>query len=75
MTFWGGVPIYEDGKWHSDLAPEMHMDRKGVNDFKDHYYALEGWDKEHGWPTRKTLEGYGMKKVADTMAAKGKLGA
>ncbi len=74
MTFWGGVPIYENGKWRSDLAPEMFMDRKGVNDFKDHYYALEGWDKEHGWPTRKTLEGYGMKKMADTMAARGKLG-
>jgi aldehyde:ferredoxin oxidoreductase len=74
MTFWGGVPVYENGKWRSDLAPEMYLDRKGVNDFKDHFYELEGWDKEHGWPTRKTLEGFGLKKVADTLAAKGRLG-
>jgi aldehyde:ferredoxin oxidoreductase len=74
MTFWGGVPIFENGKWRSDMAPEMYLDRKGVNDFKDHYYALEGWDKEHGWPTRKTLEGYGLKKVADVMEKKGRLG-
>ncbi|MDR0310044.1 MAG: hypothetical protein LBJ21_00515 [Acidobacteriota bacterium] len=74
MTFWGGVPIYENGKWRSDLAPDMYLDRKGVDDFKTHYYALEGWDNENGWPTRKTLEGFGMKHVADTMAAKGKLG-
>jgi len=74
LTYWGGVPIYENGKWRSDEAPDMYLDRKGVNDFKDHYYALEGWDKENGWPTRKTLEGFGMKHVADVMAARGKLG-
>jgi aldehyde:ferredoxin oxidoreductase len=74
MPFFGGIPIYEDGKWRMDTALDMYLDRKGVNDFKDHYYALEGWDRENGWPTRKTLEGYGMKHVADVMAARGKLG-
>ena len=75
MTFSGGVPIYEDGKWRSDMAPEMYLDRKSVNDFKTHFYALEGWIKDHSWPTRKTLEGFGLKRVADAMAAKGRLGA
>jgi aldehyde:ferredoxin oxidoreductase len=75
MTFWGGVPIYENGKWRSDMAPDMYLDRKGVDQFKTHYYELEGWDKEHGWPTRKTLEGFGLKRVADIMAAKGRLGS
>jgi aldehyde:ferredoxin oxidoreductase len=75
MAVYGGVPIYENGKWRSDTAPDMYLDRKGVDDFKSHFYALEGWDKEHGWPTRKTLEDFGLKKVADSMAAKGKLGA
>ena len=75
MAIYGGVPIYENDKWRSDLAPDMYLDRKGVDDFKTHFYALEGWDKEHGWPTRKTLEDFGLKRVADTMAAKGKLGA
>jgi len=74
FAVYGGVPIYENGEWRNDAAPDMYLDRKGVDDFKTHYYALEGWDKEHGWPTRKTLEGFGLKKVADTMAASGKLG-
>jgi aldehyde:ferredoxin oxidoreductase len=75
MTFFGGVPIYENGAWHEDAAPDMYLDEKGVEDFKTHFYALEGWDTAHGWPTRKTLEGFGLKHVADTMAAKGRLGA
>jgi aldehyde:ferredoxin oxidoreductase len=45
-----------------------------VEEFKTHFYQLEGWGSDTGWPTRKTLEGLGMKKIADTMAAKGKLG-
>ncbi len=75
FAVYGGVPIYENGKWRNDQAPDMYLDRKGVDDFKSHYYALEGWDNEHGWPTRKTLEGFGLKRVADTLAAKNKLGA
>ncbi|MBN2321396.1 MAG: hypothetical protein JXR49_20120, partial [Acidobacteria bacterium] len=75
FTIYGGVPIYENGQWRSDNAREMHLDRKGVDDFKSHFYALEGWDKEHGWPTRKTLEGFNLKKVADTLEKSGKLGA
>jgi aldehyde:ferredoxin oxidoreductase len=75
VAVYGGVPIYENGKWRNDAAPDMHLDRKGVDDFKTHYYALEGWDKEHGWPTRKTLEDFGLKKVADVLGSKGKLGA
>ncbi len=74
LAIYGGVPIYENGKWRSDNAPDMYLDRKGVDDFKSHFYALEGWDKEHGWPTRKTLEDFGLKRVADTLAAKGRLG-
>ncbi|MDR0310079.1 MAG: hypothetical protein LBJ21_00690 [Acidobacteriota bacterium] len=74
MAIYGGVSIYEDGKWRNDNAPDMYLDRKGVDDLKSHYYALEGWDNEHGWPTRKTLDGYGLKGVADTLNAKGRLG-
>lgn len=74
MAIYGGVPIYENGKWRNDNAPDMYLDRKGVEDFKSHFYALEGWDKQNGWPTRKTLEEFGLKRVADTMAARGRLG-
>ncbi len=75
FAVYGGVPIYENGKWRNDQAADMYLDKKGVDDFKTNYYALEGWDKEHGWPTRKTLEGFGLKRVADTLAAKGRLGS
>jgi aldehyde:ferredoxin oxidoreductase len=75
MAVYGGVPIYENGKWRNDAAPDMYLDRKGVDDFKTHYYALEGWDKENGWPTKKTLEDLGLKQLVAPMAAKGKLKA
>ena len=75
MAINGGVPIYENGKWRHDLAPDMYVDRKGVDDFKTHFYALEGWDKEHCWPARKTLEDFGLKKVAGVLQSKNKLGA
>ncbi len=74
QTFWGGVPIYEDGKWRNDEAPDMYLDRQGVEDFKTHYYELEGWDKENGWPTKKTLEDFNLKNVADLLEKKGRLG-
>jgi aldehyde:ferredoxin oxidoreductase len=74
LAIYGGVPIYENGRWRHDTAPDMYLDRKGVDDFKTHFYALEGWDKENGWPTRRTLEDFGLGRVADTLAAKGRLG-
>lgn len=68
-------PVYQDGKWSSENQTDLYLDRDGVELFKTNYYKLEGWDASNGWPTRKTLEGLGMKKVADVMAAKGRLGA
>jgi aldehyde:ferredoxin oxidoreductase len=70
----GNKPIYTDGKWSFEDQSDLYLDKAGVEEFKTHYYKLEGWDAQNGWPTRKTLEGLGMKKVADTMAGKGKLG-
>jgi len=75
MAIYGGVPIFENDKWRLDAAPDMYLDRKGVDDFKTHFYALEGWDKEHGWPTRTTLEGFGLKKVAKVLKSRNRLGA
>jgi aldehyde:ferredoxin oxidoreductase len=71
----GGKPIYQDGKWSFENQDDLYLDKEGVELFKTNFYKLEGWDVKNGWPTRKTLEGLGMKKIADTMAAKGKLGA
>jgi aldehyde:ferredoxin oxidoreductase len=74
LAVYGGVPIYENGKWRSDQAPDMYLDRKGVDDFKNHYYALEGWDKEHGWPKRKTMEKLGLGRMIKPLRDSGKLG-
>lgn len=68
-------PVYVNGKWSYDNLKEMTMDPEGVEQFKDHYYKLEGWDLATGLPTRATLESLGLKHVADELAAKGKLPA
>jgi aldehyde:ferredoxin oxidoreductase len=75
MNFQGGVPIYENGKWSWQDNADMFFDREGVELFKSHFYKLEGWDDRNGWPTRKTLEEFSLKHVADTMASRGRLGA
>jgi aldehyde:ferredoxin oxidoreductase len=70
----GSKPIYQDGTWSFENQDDLYLDKSGVEAFKTHFYKLEGWNADTGWPTRKTLEGLGMKKIADTMAAKSKLG-
>ena len=71
----GNKPVYQDGKWSFEDQSDLYLEKAGVEAFKTHFYKVEGWDADNGWPTRKTLEELGMKKVADTMAGKGKLGA
>ncbi len=50
------------------------IDRAQWEPLKDRYYALAGWDKASGRPTRSRLEKLGMKGVADTLQGAGKLG-
>jgi aldehyde:ferredoxin oxidoreductase len=40
----------------------------------DEYYALRGWEKETGYPTRVELERLGLKDVADELEKMGRLG-
>jgi len=70
-----GKPVYQDGKWATENQDDLYLNKEGVEQFKTHFYKLEGWDPKNGWPTRKTLEGLNLKRVADLMASKGKLGA
>jgi aldehyde:ferredoxin oxidoreductase len=71
----GGKPVYQDGKWSFENQNDLYLDKAGVELFKTNFYKLEGWDVNTGWPTRKTLEGLKMKKIADVMASKKRLGA
>jgi aldehyde:ferredoxin oxidoreductase len=69
------APVFENGEWtFSDMA-DRHIDRDKFEDWKTLYYRLEGWDEKTGWPTRRTLEDLGLKKVADELESKAKLGA
>jgi aldehyde:ferredoxin oxidoreductase len=70
----GTKPIYQDGKWSFEDQSDLYLDREGVEQFKTHYYAQEGWDTSNGWPTRKTLDGLGLGKMADVRASKNRLG-
>ena len=70
----GPKPIYQDGKWSFEDQSDLYLDREGVEQFKTHFYAQEGWDTSNGWPTRKTLDGLGLGKIADVMDSKKRLG-
>ena len=74
FPLYGGVSIYENGKWRNDRGTDMYLDRKGVDDFKTHFYALEGWDNEHGWPTKNTMNKLGLKRMVKPLKDAGKLG-
>jgi aldehyde:ferredoxin oxidoreductase len=75
ITPTGGEPVYQDGKWSWQPLTDMYLDEAGVELFKTNFYRLEGWEIDTGWPTRKALEGLALKKVADTMESRGRLGA
>lgn len=67
-------PMYIDGKWDFSSGKGRLMDRDKFEDFKTRFYIREGWSATTGWPTRETLEGMGLKYVADELEAAGKLG-
>ncbi|MBN2241943.1 MAG: hypothetical protein JW793_04575 [Acidobacteria bacterium] len=75
ITMTGGVPVYENGKWSWQPLLDMYLDDAGVERFKTHFYELEGWDVDTGWPTRRTLQELGLGMVADTMAGRRRLGS
>jgi aldehyde:ferredoxin oxidoreductase len=68
------LPIYDGSKWEWQNCKELYFTREGVDQFKTHFYNLEGWNPESGYPKRKTLEDLGMKHVADFLQSKNKLG-
>lgn len=50
------------------------LDREKYEVMLDNYYEIHGWDKKTSYPTRETLEKYGLSKVADDLQRIGKLG-
>jgi len=54
----------------------MHrrIDREKFEDWKTRFYGQEGCAADSGWPTRTTLEGFGLKQVADELEKNKRLG-
>jgi aldehyde:ferredoxin oxidoreductase len=69
------LTVYENGRWKITTLDNMYLDKAGMEQWKTHFYKVEGWDPATGWPTRKTLEELGLKKVADDLEKGGKLGS
>jgi aldehyde:ferredoxin oxidoreductase len=65
--------VWFEGRVRGDQLARP-IDRAKWELLKDRYYSLLGWDNAKGWPTRARLEKLGMKSVADTLQASGKLG-
>ncbi len=68
------MPVYDGTKWRWTDCGDLYLDKAGVEQWKTEFYEFEGWDTKTGWPARKTLCELSLEKVADTLAARGKLG-
>jgi aldehyde:ferredoxin oxidoreductase len=68
------LPVYENGSWSYSPCTGRVLNRKKFEEWKTKYYKFEGWNSDNGWPKRNTLEKMGLKKVADMLQSKGKLG-
>jgi aldehyde:ferredoxin oxidoreductase len=68
------LPNYESGKWTYFTKPGRVLNKAKFEEWKTKFYDFEGWNNTNGWPKRNTLEQLGLKKVADTLQSKGKLG-
>jgi aldehyde:ferredoxin oxidoreductase len=68
------LPVYENGKWDYSASTGRVLNKSKFEEWKTKFYIFEGWNESNGWPKRSTLESLGLKKVADTLQARGKLG-
>jgi aldehyde:ferredoxin oxidoreductase len=68
-------PVFDGSKWSWQNCKELYFTKEGVEQWKTHFYDIQGWNQETGYPTRKTLEDLGIKNVADVLESNNKLGA
>jgi aldehyde:ferredoxin oxidoreductase len=68
------MPMYQNGKWTYETGAGRLLDRAKVEEFKTKFYAFEGYNSDNGYPKRDTLEKMGLKKVADLLQSRNRLG-
>lgn len=68
------LPAKVNGTWEYANVTGRKIDRNGFEEWKTHFYSVEGWDVTTGWPTRTTLTELGLTNVADALESAGKLG-
>jgi aldehyde:ferredoxin oxidoreductase len=68
------LPMHENGKWSYADGKGRILDRAKVEEWKTKFYEFQGYNSANGWPKRSTLEALGLKKVADNLQSKSKLG-
>jgi aldehyde:ferredoxin oxidoreductase len=68
------MPVYQNGRWSYAANAGRKLDKAKFEEWKTKFYDFEGWNTDSGWPKRNILESLGLKKVADTLQSKNKLG-
>jgi len=68
------LPVYENGKWSYSANTGRVLNKQKFEEWKTRFYEFEGWNASNGWPKSRALEDLGLKKVADTLKSKGRLG-
>jgi aldehyde:ferredoxin oxidoreductase len=68
------LPMYQNGKWSYETGAGRTLDRAKVEEFKTKFYKFEGYNPDNGYPTRDTLEKAGLRKVADLLQSRNRLG-
>ena len=68
------MPSRKNGNWeYADISGRC-IDKEKFENFKTHFYQLEGWDPDTGYPSRGTLKALNLGYVADELEKNGKLG-
>ena len=65
--------FYRELKSDQESKGKMALDAAELEQLKDEYYQLRGWNVQTGIPTQETLERYGLKEIADDLEGRGKL--
>ena len=68
------MPVYHGGEWVYGVNAGRTLDKAKFEEWKSMFYEFEGWNPANGWPKRSTLESLGLKKAADTLQGKNRLG-